>query len=88
MAEDTFDTYSASLSGPADDCAAVTPSDSTDLPTIARALYVGGGGDLVITTKVGSTVTFADVPAGSLLPVRARRVRATGTGATNIVALW
>ncbi len=36
----------------------------------------------------GGTVTLAGVPGGALLPLRPRRVRASGTSATQIVALW
>lgn len=87
MPEDTFSTYSASLEGPADNIAAVTPSDSVDLTTIPRALWVGGEGNLKVTAKGGGTETFLSVPVG-WFPVRARRVFATGTTATNIIAVW
>lgn len=71
---------------PAQDGVAVTPSDSTDLTTAARALYVGGTGDVTIITPAGNTVTYSSVPVG-VLPVAAKRVKATGTTATNIVAM-
>lgn len=68
---------------------AVTPSDGTDLPRGCRALYVGGTGTLVlILDKDTSSVSFVGVAAGSVLPVRVRRVLSTGTTATNIVALY
>lgn len=67
--------------------AAVTPSDSTVL-TATRALWVGGAGDVAVEMTGGSVVTLAAVPAGSLLPLRCAKVRATGTTATSIVALW
>ena len=73
---------------PGEGAAAVTPNDSTDLTTIARALYVGGAGDVKIDAADGSTVTFVGVQAGSIIPVRAARVYATGTDATNIVAIY
>ena len=73
---------------PADSAAAVTPSDSTLIgPT--RALYVGGAGDVTVDMQTtGSAVLFKAVPIGTVLWVRAKRVRATGTAATNIVALF
>lgn len=74
-----------------DSCAqnayAVTPSDSTDLAAPARALYVGGSGNVKINDSGNGAVTFVGVAAGSILPVMARRVYATGTTATNIIAL-
>lgn len=69
------------------DAAAVTPSDSTDLPIQPRSLYIGGSGTLVVDMQGGATVTFTAVPVG-ILEIRARRVRATGTTATNILALY
>ncbi len=75
------------LADPAQHAFAVTPGDEADLTNWALALYVGGSGDVRLDTWAGETVTFANVPAG-ILPVRARRVRATGTTATGIVGLY
>lgn len=70
---------------PARGYAAVTPSDSTELD--CRALYVGGAGNVVLQMPGRSeTVTFLSVPAGTFMPVSARRVMAATT-ATGIVAL-
>lgn len=66
---------------------AVTPSDSTNL-TGARALYVGGTGNLALrAVNDSSTVTLESVPAGSIIPVRVSRVMAATT-ATAIVAIY
>lgn len=76
---------------PADNAYAVTPSDSADLPIAPRALYIGTGGGLKITTAGGQTVNFDNLPNGSILPVRAYKVFATGQNgsiATGIVALY
>jgi hypothetical protein len=71
------------------DAAAVTPSDSTDLTNgECRALYIGGTGAVSLDVGNSTAVVFAGVPAGTVLPVRAKRVRSTGTAATNIVALY
>jgi hypothetical protein len=51
-------------------------------------LYVGGAGDLAVVTDGGDAVTFTAVPAGSFLPVHIKQVKATGTSATAILALW
>lgn len=86
---DQFSGYSAGLSGPAANFAAVVPSDSTDLPNTCRSLYVGTGGSVAVQPAGGgAAVTFTNVPNGSVLPVRASRVMATGTTASGIVALW
>lgn len=80
---------------PADIGLAVTPDTDNDLPNgPTRGLYVGGAGNLVVvmaadqtSSGAGTAVTFTAVPAGTVLPLRARRVLATGT-ATAIVALY
>lgn len=66
---------------------AVTPSDTGALGD-CRALWVGVGGNLRITTFGGQDVTFTGVQAGTLLPVAATRVWATNTTASGIVAVW
>jgi len=77
--------------------AAVTPSDTVNIPSVATAdgtgnngcvLYVGVAGDLKVKTIGGDDVVFTGVLAGSFIPVQVLRVFATGTTATNIVALW
>lgn len=76
-----------SSNAPAGYAAAVTPNDNTDLTYTARALYIGGAGNVAVITQDGQTVTFTAVPVGSFLPVKVSRVLSTGTTATNIVAL-
>lgn len=73
---------------PAEWATAVTPSDSTDLTQVSRALYIGVGGNVNVDTPDGATVVFAGVLGGTILPVRVKRVRATSTTATSIVALF
>jgi hypothetical protein len=68
--------------------AAVTPSDTTDLNFVTTALYVGGAGDVTIIDANGNTTLFKAVPVGTTLNVSAARVKATGTTATNITAIW
>lgn len=71
----------------ASDVESVTPSDSTNLTEVARALYVGGAGNVALVTPEGTTATFSNVNAGTILPVRVVRVNSTSTTATSIVAL-
>jgi len=87
---DDFSSYARGLESPASRAVAVTPDDANDLAFTARALYIGGAGDLKVTTSGGDTVEFRGLLAGSVLPVSVRRVFATGqTGgiAGAIVAL-
>lgn len=73
--------------GPARDFYSITPQDDTDLSSIPRAIYVGGAGDLTVTSLDGTTVTFVAVPAGTVLPIMPSRVENTNTTATNLVGL-
>ena len=80
---------------------AVTPSDTLDLPgssstpSYAKELWIGGSTNSALAVIMagdktnsgsGTSVTFSNVPAGRF-PYQVRRVMATGTTVTNIVAL-
>ena len=67
---------------------AVTPSNSVNLPGAPLGLYVGGAGDVALVGADDAVVTFTAVPAGSVLPCGPKRVNATNTTATSIVALY
>jgi hypothetical protein len=77
----------SSMSFPAEHAEAVTPSDSTDLLIVSRALFVGGAGNIAVVMASGAAVTFTGVLAGSILPIRVARVKSTSTTATNITSL-
>lgn len=74
--------------------AAVTPSDTINIPSIngginnGCVLYVGTPGNLKVLTVGGDEVVFPNIQAGTFVPVQVLRVFSTGTTATNIVALW
>ncbi len=84
---DEFQNYAAGLTAPARDADAITPSDTTDLPSATRALYVGEAGDLQVQMVSGQTVTLSNVQAGIVYPLRVSRVLAAGTTATGLVGL-
>jgi len=74
---------------------AVTPSNTVNIPSISGpgdarpcVLYVGTGGTLKVLTEGEDEVTFVNVPSGSFLPVNVLRVFASGTSASNIIAIW
>ena len=71
---------------PATGIAPVTPSNSVNLAKDARALYVGVTGDLTVMATDSSVAIFLNVPVG-IFPIQCRRIYATGTTATAIVAL-
>ena len=66
---------------------AITPSDSANFETPCDAIYVGGAGNLVAVMGDGSTVTFTGALAGTILPIKCKRVNATSTTATALVGL-
>lgn len=76
------------LGNPASGAFSVTPADDTDLTYYTRALYVGGAGNVEVITMAGETVVFVGVPAGTILPIRVSRVKATNTTATSILGLY
>jgi len=66
----------------------IVPNDVTPLSTPAQSIWVGGFGNVTLIPLGQTTsVTFTAVPAGTLLPVAAGTVLATGTTAANMLAL-
>ena len=65
----------------------ITPSDTVALEQTADAIYVGSAGDVAIQTSSGSNLIFSGAQAGSVLPIRANYVYATGTTASSLVAI-
>ena len=78
-----------SVSAPARRAAAVTPHDTEPLTEVPKALYVGGAGDVAMRGVDGAAdQIWRSVPPGTILPFRPSHVRATGTTATHILALY
>lgn len=82
-----------SYSDPAENYAAVTPSDTVFFDAVSpkngltRGLYVGVAGDLTVYRSDKTAVTFSNAPVG-YHPIRCIGVKATGTVASGIVRLW
>ena len=85
--QDRFEGRAPSFDAPALDAFTITPSDVTDLPELIRAIYAGGPGQITLKTPSGTNVTFEGISAGTILPVRARAVLATGTTAVSLVGI-
>lgn len=69
---------------------AVVPNDAADLADIPKALWVSGTGTLsVVAAKDASNagVPLGTVQAGTVIPLRVRRVMSTGTTATVVALL-
>ena len=92
------DTYGVSaknnnqLDSPPKNHVAVVAHDSTNFTYLARAVYVGVGGDISVEMLGADgnplSLVYKNVPSGSYLLGRIRRVNSTGTNATNMIAVW
>lgn len=72
---------------PALKAVSVTPNDSTTILETS-CLYVGTGGDVKVTMSCGLDVTFPNVQDGTFMPIKVQKVFATGTAASDIVAMY
>lgn len=87
-ASNTFSTYQEGLDSPVSNWAAVTPHDTNELSYVSRAVWVGGAGNLNVVTAGDDSVTFSGIQAGTLLPIRVKKILSTSTTATLILAGW
>lgn len=92
MATNKFSQSESSILAPYTRAVSVTPSDTTDLAEVPRAinLYKGGGGHaaMVVILEGDSQAVTLYLNHAGIYPIRPRRILATGTDATNIVALY
>ena len=72
---------------PAYSAKSITPSDTDEFP-VTRAIYVGSAGDIVVVMGDGTQLTFAGAVAGSVLPIRVKKVLSTDTTASSLIALY
>jgi len=64
-----------------------TNSDTEYLPT-PSVIYVGGTGNVKVTTAQGDDTTFLGLQPGQVIPVQVIRVWATGTTAINLLRIY
>ena len=76
----------ADFTGPPTVHEAVTPSDTVNLAQVCRAIYVGVGGTVTCVKLDDTTIQYVGVAGGYILGMF-KRVNATGTAATNLVAV-
>lgn len=86
MSQDKFSYFGKDF--PAIDWEDVTPNDSTALSRTPRAVYIGGAGNLSVISHEDNTSTFVGLTAGTVLKIQPNIIKATGTTATNIIALY
>ena len=87
-ATDNYSRQQTEPHDPARNAAVVTPSNSADLTYVTRGVYVGTGGNIKVTTAGGQDITFSNVIGGLVLPFAVKRIWATGTTASDMIALW
>lgn len=78
--------YVQSASGPADFGFEITPSDSEDLAIITRSVFAAGGG-VIKWQNAGGVEQHTTILDGERVPIKARRILATGTTATGLEGL-
>jgi len=67
---------------------AITPDDVNELSYIPRAIYIGSSGDLAVVPEIGDPVViFTNLFQGTWVTVRVKKVLATGTTASNLIAM-
>lgn len=66
---------------------AITPSD-TNTFACPVSVYVGGAGVVTCTPANGNADVAVTMPAGVVVPFRVSAVKATGTTATLLVAIY
>jgi len=60
----------------------------TGLNNQGAVLYIGGAGNIRVTTSGNDIITFAGIQAGTFFPVNVVKVWSAGTDCTEIIALW
>src|SRR5882724_7724927 len=76
------------LGGSLSQAAVVSPSDTVDLTTPTKRLYVGVAGDVKVDmVTTGTAIVFKALPIG-FHNIQAKSIYSTGTAATNMVALY
>lgn len=88
MIKDPYRLSADSPISPAQKCFEITPADGANLASATKAIYVGTGGDIVLTPLDDTQpIAFRNLADGSILDVRAKTVEATGTTASDLVGL-
>ena len=75
--------YTPTATGPADYGFQITPDDNTDLAMITRAVFAAGAGVIKWHNASGQE-QHTTVVDGERVPIKARRILATGTTASGL----
>jgi hypothetical protein len=91
MSQDTVggSGFPGKATAPVSNAFAITPSNTVDLETVTRGLYVGTAGDVKVDLfESGTAITFKNLSAGVIHPLRVKRVYSTGTSALDILGVY
>lgn len=68
----------------------VSLSDTNNFGVACRGLWVAhsAAATLKVTMPNGDAVTFTNIPAGTILPIRCVRVWSAGSTVTTVIALY
>ncbi|KKK96204.1 hypothetical protein LCGC14_2665100 [marine sediment metagenome] len=70
-------------------CFSITPQDDKELNHLPRALFIGGAGNMMLVAENDDDpVTFIGLKKGDVLTVRAKKILATGTTATQLIGMY
>lgn len=87
-ATDDFASFKGGLESPIRRGFDISPHDTNEVSHITRAIHIGVGGDVKVTTVDGDTFVLKNCVSGDRYPVMARIIWSTGTTATNLVGLY
>lgn len=66
----------------------IDPDPYTAKKLLTQSVYVGNNGDVALVDQSNTVTIFPNVSSGCVLNVAARRVNASGTTATGLVACY
>jgi hypothetical protein len=84
---DQFKDFPSTLISPATHAIAIVPNDTVPISVVTRAVYVGQTGDVSVEMQSGQIVTYENVQGGTILAIRALKVRQTDSTATGLIAM-
>ena len=84
---DQFKDFPSTLTSPAAHAIAIIPNDTVPMAVVTRAVYVGQTGDVSVEMQSGQIVTYENVQGGTILAIRALKIRQTGSTATGLIAM-
>lgn len=86
MSSDRFGSHEKALADPATRHFAIVLGTDLEQPT--RGIYVGADGDLVIQDMNGTEVTYYGAKAGSVIPIRSKKVVSSTASPAKLVGLY